>query len=136
MQSHLYVALVTLLALAAYFWMATQVARTRAKAGILPPAMTGDPRLERTIRAHLNMLEWLPIFLPSLWLFAIYWNSTVAAALGLVWIVGRIVYFVGYVAEARKRFPGFFIQSTAAALLLLGAVGRIVWLAFLTPTAP
>ena len=115
--------------------MATQVARTRVKVGILPPAMTGDPRLERTIRAHLNMLEWLPIFLPSLWLFAAYWNSNVAAALGLVWIVGRIVYFVGYVSEARKRFPGFFIQSSAAALLLLGALGRIGYLAWFATTA-
>jgi uncharacterized membrane protein YecN with MAPEG domain len=136
MQSFFHVALVTLLAAAVYFWMATRVARTRVKTGILPPAMTGDPRLERTIRAHLNMLEWLPIFLPSLWLFAIYWNSDVAAALGLVWIVGRIVYFIGYVSEARKRFPGFFIQSSAAALLLLGAFGRIAYLAWFASAGP
>ncbi len=130
MQSYSYVALVTLLAAAAYFWMATQVARTRTKVGILPPAMAGDPILERTIRAHLNTLEWLPIFLPSLWLFAIYWNSNVAAALGLVWIAGRIVYFVGYVSEARRRLPGFFIQACAAGLLLIGAIGRIAYLAW------
>ena len=129
MQSHFNVALVTLLTAAVYFWMATQVARTRQKVGILVPVMTGDPVLERTIRAHLNTLEWLPIFLPSLWLFAVYWNSNVAAALGLVWLAGRIVYFVGYVSEARKRFPGFFIQSAAAAILLIGAMGRIAYLA-------
>jgi glutathione S-transferase len=136
MQSHFYVALVTLLTAAVYFWMATQVARTRQRVGILPPAMTGDPVLERTIRAHLNTLEWLPIFLPSLWLFAIYWNSHVAAGLGLIWIVGRIVYFVGYVSEARKRFPGFFIQSLAVGLLLIGAIGRIAYLAWFANTAP
>ncbi len=62
--------------------------------------MTGDPPLERTIRAHYNTLEWMPIFLPSLWLFAIYWNSTAAAILGLVWIAGRIIYFLGYAAAA------------------------------------
>ena len=135
MQSHFYVALATLLAAAVYFWMATQVARTRRSVGILAPVMTGDPVLERTIRAHLNTLEWLPIFLPSMWLFAIYWSSNVAAALGLVWIIGRIVYFVGYVSEARKRFPGFFIQSCAAALLLAGAIGRIAYLAWFANTA-
>ena len=43
--------------------------------------MTGDPLLERTIRAHYNTLEWLPIFLVSMWLFAVYWNELVAAAL-------------------------------------------------------
>ena len=133
MQSYYNVALVTLLTAAVYFWMATRVARAHQKTGILAPVMTGDPVLERTIRAHLNTLEWLPIFLPSLWLFAIYWNSDVAAALGLVWLVGRIVYFVGYVSEARKRFPGFFVQSCAAAVLLIGAIGRIAYLAWFAP---
>ena len=51
--------------------------------------MTGDPVLERTIRAHYNTLEWLPLFLVPLWLFAIYWSDLVAAGLGLIWIVGR-----------------------------------------------
>jgi uncharacterized membrane protein YecN with MAPEG domain len=136
MQTHYYVALVSLLAVAIYFWMATQVARTRRKVGIAPPVTTGDPVLERTIRAHLNTLEWMPIFLPSLWLFAIYWDSNVAAALGVIWIVGRVIYFVGYVSEARKRLPGFFIQTSAASILLLGAIGRIAYLAWFANTAP
>ncbi|MDO9562973.1 MAG: MAPEG family protein [Bradyrhizobium sp.] len=45
--------------------MAVQVARTRTKVGIPAPVMTGDAVLERTIRAHLNTVEWMPIFLPS-----------------------------------------------------------------------
>jgi uncharacterized membrane protein YecN with MAPEG domain len=128
MSSYAYVAIVTLVALLVYFLMGLQVARTRSRIGILAPAMTGDPTLERTIRAHANTLEWLPKFLPSMWLFAIYWDAKVAAGVGLVWIVGRILYFGGYVAEARKRFPGFFIQFCAVAVLLLGALGRIVYL--------
>jgi glutathione S-transferase len=136
MQSHLLVALVTLLTVVVYFWMGTQVSRTRQKTGLHPPVMIGDPVLERTIRAHSNTLEWLPIFFPSLWLFAIYWNSNVAAALGLVWVIGRIIYFLGYIADASKRLPGFFIQATAVAVLLFGALGRIVYLAFLANTAP
>ena len=135
MQSHLYVALVTLLTAVVYFWMATRVARTRYRVGILAPVMTGDPVLERTIRAHLNTLEWLPIFLPSLWLFAMYWNSNAAAALGAAWLIGRIIYFIGYTKDARKRFPGFFIQSCAVAILLVGAFGRISYLAFISNTA-
>lgn len=130
MQPYAYVALVTLLTAAVHFWMATQVARAHQKTGILPPLMTGDPLLERTVRAHLNTLEWLPIFLPSLWLFALYWNADAAAILGLVWLAGRLVYFLGYVADARKRFAGFFIQASAAAILLIGAAGRIAYLAW------
>ena len=129
MQSYHDVAIVTLLTGLAYFWMSAQVARTRQRVGILAPVMTGDAVLERTIRAHLNTLEWMPIFLPSLWLFAIYWSSLGATVLGLVWIVGRIIYFVGYVTSPTRRFPGFFIQSVAAFALLLGALGRIIYLA-------
>jgi len=132
MQSHAYVAIVTILALLTYFWMGLQVAGARRKSGIAAPAMTGDPVLERTIRAHYNTLEWLPIFLPSLWLFAIYWNDLVAAALGLVWIVGRILYQRGYVADPGKRELGFLIQAIAAAVLLFGALGRLVYVLAIT----
>ena len=68
MHPHTYVAIVTLLALLVYFWMGLQVGRARAKCGIAAPAMTGDPVLERTIRAHYNTLEWLPLFLVPMWL--------------------------------------------------------------------
>lgn len=39
------------------------------------------------------------------------------------------MYFYGYLADPRKRFPGFFIQSFAAFALLFGALGRIIYLA-------
>jgi uncharacterized membrane protein YecN with MAPEG domain len=132
MQSHAYVAIVSLLALLTYFWMSTEVAGARRKSGIAAPATTGDPVLERTIRAHYNTLEWLPIFLVSMWLFAIYWSDLVAALVGLVWIVGRIIYQRGYVADAAKRAPGFLIQALACAVLLFGALGRLVYVLAIT----
>jgi uncharacterized membrane protein YecN with MAPEG domain len=122
-------AIVTLVAVLVYFWMATRVAVTRRMTGILAPIMTGDPVLERTIRAHTNTLEWLPIFLPSLWLFAFYWGDIPAAIVGAVWIAGRILYFRGYIVDVRKRRPGFFIQAMAAGVLLLGALGRVTYMA-------
>jgi uncharacterized membrane protein YecN with MAPEG domain len=135
MQTYYYPAIVTLVTALVYFWMALTVARAHARTGILAPTMTGDPVLERTIRAHLNTLEWMPIALPSMWLLAIYWSPAAAAILGLVWIIGRLIYFYGYIAEAKKRFPGFFIQSLAAFTMLLGAFGRIIYL-MATNTAP
>jgi glutathione S-transferase len=132
MQAHAYVAIVSLLALLTYFWMSIQVAGARRKCGISAPAMTGDPVLERTIRAHYNTLEWLPIFLVSMWLFAIYWSDLVAAIVGLVWIVGRILYQRGYVADPAKREIGFLIQSLACAVLLFGALGRLVYVLAIT----
>jgi glutathione S-transferase len=136
MHAYYYVAVVTLLSGLVYFGMALAVARAHTKTGILPPAMTGDPVLERTVRAHVNTLEWMPIFLPSLWLFAIYWNPTWAAILGGIWIIGRVLYFIGYVSDAKSRFPGFLIQSLAAFALLLGALGRIIYLAMTHAVSP
>ncbi len=127
MQPHSWVALVTLVAILVYVWMGLRVGAARGKSGIAAPAMTGDPILERHIRVQANTLEWLPIFLAGLWLFAIYWNDLVAAGLGVVWIVGRILYAVGYVADPAKREAGFMIQALAAAVLVFGALGRIVW---------
>lgn len=132
MSSHAYVAIVTLLALLAYFWMGLEVGRARGKSGIQAPAMTGDPILERAIRAHYNTLEWLPLFLVPMWLFAIYWSDLIAAIIGLIWIVGRILYQRGYVADPAKRELGFMIQALAVAVLLFGSLGRIAYVLFVT----
>jgi glutathione S-transferase len=122
------VAIVTLVAGIVIFGMAVTVSRAHAKTGILAPIMMGDPVLERAIRAHSNTLEWLPIFLASMWLFAIYWSAAWASALGTIWVIGRIIYFVGYLSDASRRFPGFFIQCLAHFALMLGALGRIIYL--------
>jgi glutathione S-transferase len=69
----------------------------------------------------------MPIFLPSLWLFAVYVSDPIAAALGLVWIAGRILYMTGYSQAANKRGSGFGVQAAAAFILWLGTVGAVVW---------
>jgi glutathione S-transferase len=76
---------------------------------------------------QMNTLEWLPIFLPSLWLFAIYVSDLWAALCGLVWIAGRIAYMIGYEQAAAKRGPGFLIQSLSCAVLLFGSLGAVAW---------
>jgi glutathione S-transferase len=122
-----FTALVTLLAVLFYFFTSARVARARVAYGVKLPAISGNPDFERVFRVQMNTLEWLPIFLPSLWLFANYINDQVAAAIGLVWIAGRIVYMIGYTQATARRRPGFLIQATACAALLFGALGAIVW---------
>ena len=119
-------ALVTLLAILFFFFTCINVSRSRGKTGIKVPAMSGHPDFERAFRIQMNTLEWMPIFLPSLWLFAIYISDAVAAGIGAVWIIGRIVYFIGYSKEAAKRGPGFAIQGIAAIALWAGALGAVV----------
>lgn len=127
MMEHRWTAVVSILALLAYFWMGLQVGIARGKSGIDAPTMTGDPILERAVRVQTNTLEWLPLFLTALWLFAIYWNELVAAGMGVVWIVGRLIYSMGYMADPGKRSTGFLIQLVAVAVLLFGALGKIVY---------
>ncbi|WP_024515958.1 MAPEG family protein [Bradyrhizobium sp. Tv2a-2] len=122
-----FTALVTCLVILFYFFTSIRVARARAAFKIGPPAISGNPEFERVFRVQMNTLEWLPIFLPSLWLFAVYVSDKYAALAGLVWIVGRILYMTGYEKAVEKRRPGFLIQSLATGVLLLGSLGTIVW---------
>lgn len=123
---HHLTALVTLLAIAFYFFTSINVSRARTRTGVKVPATSGHPDFERAFRIQMNTLEWMPIFLPALWLFAIYISDAVAAGIGAVWIIGRIVYFIGYSQAAAKRGPGFGIQALAAMALWAGALGAVV----------
>jgi glutathione S-transferase len=129
MQNHSLVAIVTLLALLVYFYMSLRVGQGRGKYNVPAPATTGHPDFERAYRIHMNTLEWLPLFLVSLWLFALSWGSDlIAAGIGLVWIIGRIVYMTGYTKAAEARSTGFGIQALATGVLLFGALGKIIWM--------
>jgi len=120
-------ALVTCLAVLMYFLFSFRVGKARRTYGVKAPAISGNPDFERVSRVHMNTLEWMPIFLPALWLFAIYISDAIAAALGVIWIVGRVLYMTGYAKAANKRGSGFAIQGGAALILWLGATGAILW---------
>jgi uncharacterized membrane protein YecN with MAPEG domain len=124
LHPHSLTAIATLLSLLLYATFGVQVGRVRGRTGIQAPAMTGDPLLERAIRIQVNTLEWLPIYLVSLWLFAIYWGDIAAFVLAIVWMIGRLLYSRGYMADPGKREAGFIVQSAACAILLLGALGK------------
>jgi glutathione S-transferase len=114
--------LVTVVAICLYFYMGLRVGMARTKYNVPAPATTGDPTFERMNRVHMNTLEGMPIFLPLLWLFASYHSDAIAAGLGLVWVIGRIIFMLGYTAEAGKRSAGFAIQFFAMVFLLIGTV--------------
>ena len=134
MKSYALVGIVTLVSLLLYFYMGLRVGQGRAKYGVEAPAIHGHPDFERLFRVQANTLEWLPIYLVSLWLFALYWDSRVAAGLGVVWIIGRALYMTGYSRAAGARSTGFLIQMVATTILLFGALGRLIWLLF-TPAS-
>ncbi|MGA8899271.1 MAPEG family protein [Bradyrhizobium sp.] len=120
-------ALVTCLATLTYFLISFQVGKARQSYGVKAPAVSGNPQFERIYRVQMNTLEWMPVFLPALWLFAIYVSDAIAAALGVVWIIGRILYMIGYAKAANKRGPGFAVQASATIILWIGATIGILW---------
>jgi len=121
-----FTALVMLLAVILYFWIGFRVGQARVRFGVKAPATTGNPDFERAFRIQMNTLEWMPIFLPAIWLAAIYVSDIGAALIGVVWIAGRVLYMRGYAEAAEKRETGFFVQATAAGLLWLAALIGVV----------
>ena len=119
---HPLTAIVTCLALVVYFVFAFNTGKARAKFKINAPATVGHPEFERMFRVQQNTLENLIMFLPGLWMFSWYVSPQWASGIGLVWIVGRIIYARGYYAEAQKRGPGFQITMLSSAVLVVGSL--------------
>jgi glutathione S-transferase len=117
-----FTALITSLALVLYMVLTINVGRARVKFDVQPPNTTGNPNFERVLRVQQNTLEHMLPFLTALWLFSLLVDPKIGAALGGVWILGRIFYAWGYYQEAKKRGPGFGIAILAQLSLILGSV--------------
>ena len=101
---------ITLLSTLLVWFTSFNVSRARHKYKIQAPAVTGNKVFERIYRVQMNTLENFVIFIPSLWLYAIYMSDKGAGVGGLLWIVGRIWYADSYEKDAKKRGPGFLIS--------------------------
>ena len=117
-----YVAVVILLALLQYVVFGALVGRARGRYGVKAPAVTGHEIFERYFRAHYNTLELLVAFVPAIWLFGTYVSPSWAAGLGIVYLVGRVLYLRGYVADPAKREIGFGLSVLPIIVLIVGAL--------------
>jgi uncharacterized membrane protein YecN with MAPEG domain len=79
------------------------------------------------VRVQANTLEGLIVYLPCLWLFAVYVEPRLAAVIGLAWIAGRVVYARAYARDPSSRSTGFLIQAVATLVLMFGALGGALW---------
>ena len=116
------VAAVIALALLEYLVLGALVGRARGQYKVEAPATTGDPTFERYFRVHQNSLEALIVFIPALWMFAYFLSISVAIALGLIFIVGRIIYAASYIRAPEKRGPGAGITFIVNATLVIGSL--------------
>lgn len=112
----------TLAALVAYMWMLTNVGKARGKYKVPAPAMDGPIEFQSAQRVQANTVEQMVMFLPALWMCAYFLSDHWAASGGAVWVVGRIIYALGYYKAPGKRSLGFGITSLATLALLIGTV--------------
>jgi glutathione S-transferase len=125
-----YVELVALLAVIQYLFFGAMTGKARRESGLKAPAIAGHQGFERMYRVQMNTLETLVAFLPCLFLAAPYVNAFVVAGLGLVYLIGRFIYWRAYVADPSKRALGFMLSMVStmalAAIALVGIVMAIV----------
>jgi glutathione S-transferase len=117
-----WVTIVAMLALLEYFFFGVKVGQARVKYGVKAPATTGNEQFERYNRVHINTLEQLVIFIPGLYGFATYVSPIWAAIIGVVFIVGRAVYFNLYIGNPEKRGPGALLSMLSGAVLVIGTI--------------
>lgn len=119
-----WVQLVTLAALLQFFVFGSMVGWARGKYGVPAPATTGNEMFERFYRVQMNTLEQLMITLPALWIAAMYADPARMAAIGAVFVLGRVIYAFGYINNPKRREIGFLVGAVAQfALLIYALVG-------------
>ena len=113
---------IAMLAVLQYLIFGGQVAWARGKFALAAPAVSGDERFERYYRVQMNTLELLVALVPALYIANRYWPEWLVATLGVVYLVGRVLYSRAYVVEPSRRALGFGLSIVPVALLVIAAL--------------
>ena len=108
----------TIASLLMYIWVFAKAGQARGKYKVAAPSTDGPIEFLTAQRVQANTVEQLVLFLPLLWLCCVFLNDMIAASLGVFWVVGRVLYALGYYDAPSKRSLGFGISSLAAVALL------------------
>jgi len=103
-----------------YLWFGWQVSLARRRYQIAAPATSGHPEFERTFRVHQNTLEALVVLVPSMMICAHEFDARLAAACGVLFIVGRALYAREYLGNPKTRTPGYALCAAATLTAMLG----------------
>jgi hypothetical protein len=118
---------ITMLALLELVYFGAKVGAARGKYDIKAPATTGNEIFERHYRVHYNTIEQLMLFLPGLWAFGYYVGQYWAAGIGVVYLVGRLIYGAMYVKDPESRGIGTLFSVIPCWILILGGlIGAVV----------
>lgn len=77
-------------------------------------------------RVQMNTLELMVAFLPSLFLASKYGPNWLVASLGVVYLIGRLVYWRAYVSDPSTRGTGFALSIFPTLFLAIVALVGIV----------
>ena len=114
--------LVVAVALVEYLFFGMAVGHARVKYGVHAPATAGHEHFERYYRVQMNTLEQLVAFIPAILMFAHYVSPAWATGLGVLFVLGRALYFRDYVRDPKKRGTGFGMSFLPTLILLAGAI--------------
>lgn len=118
--------LITVLAVVEVLVLGFLVGRGRATYGVPAPAMSGHPDWERLNRAHQNSLEQLVLFVPLFTAYFVHVGAQTGIAAGIVFLIARILYAVGYIRDAKRRELGAWLTAAVQIWLAIGAIVGLV----------
>lgn len=122
-----YVNIIAILAVFQFFVFSFLVGRAREKYGVKAPAISGNADFERVFRVQMNTLEQLVCFLPALYIAAMYWSPIFISLLGVVYLVGRLVFRHAYITDPSKRTVGFLLSAVPILILMVAAlIGALI----------
>jgi glutathione S-transferase len=117
-----YVDVVAMLAVLQYLAFGSLVGQARGKYGVKAPSVSGSEPFERTYRVQMNTLELLVALLPALYVAARYWPAPYVAAIGAIYLIGRVIYWRAYMAAPERRGLGFVLSLGPIVILALASL--------------
>lgn len=121
-----YVEIVAMLVVVQYLFFTTLVGRARGQYGVKAPAITGHEGFERVYRVQMNTLELMIALLPSMFVAARFWPAAWVAGVGVIYLIGRFIYWRAYVAAPAARGLGFGLSMLPVLMLLLMALAGAI----------
>ncbi len=121
-----YTTFITLLAVFITFYFSLKVGSLRGKIGVNAPNCDGGDDFNRAFRVHMNTIEQIVLFLPSLWLALPVLGDLYAASAGAVWVIGRLLYSIQYMRDPNSRTLGMVLTFLPTVVLWGAAMWDVI----------